>query len=472
MRGDFMDITNLEEKKNKLLNKYRNLFIQKTGFTGNMLNSYVTNLIAIGEKQYGTNFTEDILKEKREDSILWLMDEVSKHGGVITASSNNVVKDTLQETAHAFAAVANQNAEQQEVNEKDKILELIDKMNENEFENYLKELSWSSSNYAKFNGIVSYKISQNPNKSEFEISKEVLKSMANEIELIVPKAEKNNSAIIDDTLNGYVMVENTINKTEELTDDQKQEFRNTLWDNFDNYVNQTSENVENKIPEISNQITEPIMETVSEPIIETENVEEIKPETLESAVIPATAKVGKRKEAPKTLVSKFKEKWQNASFKKKLLIGAVAVGAIIGVGVIATTAISQMITTQSFDANSIMASNNIASGLIDSLDFSSVDTNSTVDWSSIGQGTEVHTTLNDALTDTNTLTSNEWMNVDHMEAVNTAGEVVNLDGMTVDQVNQTLDSGDYGVRGSSNGTYMGWFDEETVKDAINQGKVL
>ena len=189
-------------------------------------------------------------------------------------------------------------------------------------------------------------------------------------------------------------------------------------------------------------------------------------------MIPATAKVGKRKEAPKTLVSKFKEKWKNASFKKKLLIGAVAVGAIIGVGVIATTAISQMITTQSFDANSIMASNNIASGLIDSLDFSSVDTNSTVDWSSIGQGTEVHTTLNDALTDTNTLTSNEWMNVDHMEAVNTAGDVVNLDGMTVDQVNQTLDSGDYGVRGSSNGTYMGWFDEETVKDAINQGKVL
>jgi len=97
---------------------------------------------------------------------------------------------------------------------------------------------------------------------------------------------------------------------------------------------------------------------------------------------------------------------------------------------------------------------------------------SVVDWNSIGQGTEVHTTLNEALTDTNTLTSNEWMNVDHMEAVNTAGDVINLDGMTVDQVNQTLDSGDYGVRGSSNGTYMGWFDEETVKDAINQGKGL
>ena len=226
-----MDITDLEEKKDQLLNKYRNLFIQRTGFTGNMLDNYVTNLIALGEQQYGSNFTEDILKEKREDSILWLMDEVSKHGGVITASSNNVVKDTLQETAHAFAAVANQNAEQQEVNEKDKILELIDKMNENEFENYLKELSWSSSNYAKFNGIVSYKISQNPNKSEFEISKEVLKSMANEIELIVPKAEKNNSAIIDDTLNVTPMVPpgNTLKDMLFLKEEQEYEKKMDLF---------------------------------------------------------------------------------------------------------------------------------------------------------------------------------------------------------------------------------------------------
>lgn len=459
---------NLEEKKNKLLDRYRGLFVQKTGFTGNMLDNYVTNLIIIGEKQYGSNFTEDILKEKRNDSILWLMDEVSKNGGMVTANIiQDKVKDTLQETANAFSA-ANQQALQTQVSQKEQILELIDKMDEYEFENYLKELSWTSSNYAKYNGIVNYKKSQNPDESEFKISKDVLKSMADDIELVFPQTKKVNSSVsVNDTLNGYVMVENTINNSEELTDNQKQEFRNTLWNDFDNYVEQNPES-----GKISNQITEPSIVDASEPLIESESVEEVQPAKLETTVIPNTARVGKRKEAPKTLVSKFKEKWKNASFKKKLLIGAVAVGAIIGVGVIAATAISQMIATQSFDANSIMASNNIASGLIDSLDFSSVDTNSTVDWSSIGQGTEVHTTLNDALTDTNTLTSNEWMNVDHMEAVNAAGDVVNLDDMTVDQVNQTLDSGDYGVRGSSNGTYMGWFDEETVKDAINQGKVL
>lgn len=424
MRGDIMDIVNLEEKKNKLLNRYRNLFIQRTGFTGNMLNSYVTNLIAIGEKKYGTNFTEDILKEKREDSILWLIDEVSKHGGVISTSSN-MVKDTLQETADAYEALSMEKEEQSIESKKDQIFDLVDKMDEYQFEDYLKQLSWPSNVLAKFNGIVSYQISQNPDKSEFEISKGVLKSMSDEIELIAPK------------------------KVEEQKD-------------------------------IHVQNTEPIIDSVEQPIINEEPIVENFNNEIdnnqviseEPTVIPSTARVGKRKEAPKSLVGKFKEKWKNASFKKKLLIGAVAVGAVIGVGIIAATAISQMITTQSFDVNSIMASNDIASNLINNFDTSTLDTNTPVNWSSIGEGTEVHTTLNDALTDTNTLTSNEWMSVDHMEAVNTAGDVVNLDGMTVEQVNQTLDSGDYGVRGSSNGTYMGWFDEGTVKDAINTGKGL
>jgi len=545
-----MNITNLEEKKNQLLERYRDLFIQNTGFTGNMLDNYVTNLIVLGEEQYGSNFTEDILKEKREDSILWLMDEVSKRGGMVAASSmQGVVKNTLQDTVNAFDAVANQKAQEEQANEKDKILELIGKMDEYQFEKYLSSLSWPNDTLAKFKGIVSYKISQNPDLSEFEVSKDVLKSMADEVELILPALQDEKSfasvpesvASVDDTFNGYVKVENAINNNEQLTKEQKEEWRDNLWKDFDNFVEQNSENDkeeetidkeaesvidsnEEKVEDVSNQVPKSTMTreelaaklppiepvVISEPTEVIESINEQETEPIESiteqvtepivvgndnvvkenepiktdipTVIPATAKVGKRKEAPKTLKQKFKEKWKNASFKKKLLIGAVAVGAIIGVGVIAATAISNMIATQSFDSNSIMMANQVASNAINSLDLNSVSNaidpnavsvdSSVVDWNSIGQGTEVHTTLNEALTDTNTLTSNEWMNVDHMEAVNTAGDVINLDGMTVDQVNQTLDSGDYGVRGSSNGTYMGWFDEETVKDAINQGKVL
>jgi len=453
-----MDIVNLNEKKNQLLDKYRNLFIQRTGFTGNMLDNYVTNLIALGEKQYGSNFTEDILKEKREDSILWIMDEVLKRGGMVGATGiNTMVKGTLQETAYAFAAVANQKAEQEQVNEKDQILELIDKMDEYEFEKYLKELSWKSSNLAKFEGIVSYQISQNPNMSEFQISKNVLKSMADEIELIMPnnKEEKNNTSSVDETLDGYVKVEAAKPNIEETPEQEVQK----------EDVNDSNINDVNVVP--LNMIPESTLKPI-QPLTDFNEIEE-----NNQTVIPVTARVGKRKAAPKGLISKFKESWKNASFKKKLLIGAVAIGAVIGVGIVAATAISQMIATQSFDTSQIINTNNMINAALP-LDNSVVDPNvtNTVDWGSIGAGTEVHTTLNDALTDTNTLTSNEWMNVDHMEAVNMAGDVINLDGMTVDQVNQTLDSGDYGVRGSSNGTYMGWFDEGTVKDAINTGKGL
>ncbi len=475
----------LEEKKNKLLNKYRNLFIQRTGFTGNTLDSYVKNLIAMGEKHYGSNFTEDILKEKRDDSIIWLMDEVAKNGGMIAARNiHDKVKSTMQETINAFAAVANQKARQERVSEKDQILELIDKMDKYEFENYLKDLSWSSDKYAKFKGIVSYKMSQNSNNSEIEISKEVLKSMADEIELVFPQTKKESanvekqdvSASIGDTLNGYVAVEKAINNNERLTGEQKKESRDTLYNDFDKFVEKNPENVDNKAEEISNQDTEPITESTTDP----DNIHENSAsQTAETSEPPATARAGKRKEAPKGLVSKFKEKWKNTSFKKKLLIGAVAVGAIIGVGVITATAISQMIATQSFDTNTVLnisnTLNNIDASVLNNADVSSangIDPNAVVDYSGIGEGTEVHTTLNDALNDTNALSSNQWMNVDHMEAVNTSGEVINLDGMTADQVNQTLDSGDYGVRGSSNGTNMGWFDEETVKNVINQGKGL
>jgi len=51
----------------------------------------------------------------------------------------------------------------------------------------------------------------------------------------------NNTTSVDEILEGYVKVENAINNNEELTDDQKKEWRNTLWNDFDNYVNENPE---------------------------------------------------------------------------------------------------------------------------------------------------------------------------------------------------------------------------------------
>ena len=56
---------NLEEKKKKLLERYEQLFKKRTGYSGVQLDAYVTELIKSGEQYYGSNFTEDILREKR-----------------------------------------------------------------------------------------------------------------------------------------------------------------------------------------------------------------------------------------------------------------------------------------------------------------------------------------------------------------------------------------------------------------------
>lgn len=140
-----------------------------------------------------------------------------------------------------------------------------------------------------------------------------------------------------------------------------------------------------------------------------------------------------------------------------------------------------MLATQSFDTNQVMTTSNMISDAINNIDFTTavnnvdpnaVDPNSVVDWSGITEGTEVYTTMDNASEAVNALSGNEWMQVDHMEAVDKAGNVINLDGMTNNEVINTLDSGDYQVRGSNDGTYMGWFTEDTVKDAINQGRSL
>lgn len=408
-----MNISNLEEKKNLLLNKYRDLFIQKTGFTGGLLNNYVSNLIVFGEKYYGTNFTEDILKEKRQDSILWLMDEVSRHGGMVV--SNNILSSQKEAVSNLVDTINGDIPKGlPEVDNTQEILNLIDKMDEYEFENYLKQLTFSSENMKKFNYIASNLKQGNPNLNDFQASKQALGYLTNDIKLVYPS------------------VNNTEKNTPQLENNNIQSIGN---------VNAMT-------------ITEPI---------------DVKPVDipLEKDItkdISVTARIGRRKAAPKTLVDKFKEKWKNTSFKKKLLIGAIA---IVGVGIITATVVSQMIATQSMDVQMISNAGNLVSDMINN-----GDVNSVVSWDGIGQGTEVHQTMNDALNGTNNLTSNEWMNIDHMEAVNKAGDVVNLDGMTVNEVNQTLDAGDYGIRGSSNGNYMGWFDENTVKEAINQGKGL
>ena len=92
------------------------------------------------------------------------------------------------------------------------------------------------------------------------------------------------------------------------------------------------------------------------------------------------------------------------------------------------------------------------------------------DPSVLNEGTDVSTTLQGALDGSDIQQANEWMQVDHIEAVDQAGNVIDLDGKSADEMQQIFDNGDYGIRGSQGDNYMGWFSEDTIMDKARGGR--
>ncbi|MCI9110416.1 MAG: hypothetical protein HFH47_01225, partial [Bacilli bacterium] len=153
--------------KEKLLSKYSSLIKERAlgkhagesktlskeeiDFT---VDNYLDNLIKVGEEKYGDNFVEDIMKEATSESIKWLMDEVSQGENLKEISENTI----------------NQ----------------IDSMDEYQLENYLNKLTLSNEELMEFNKRVNDYMQANPNSNEFSASKEALKSMTGDIELIKP----------------------------------------------------------------------------------------------------------------------------------------------------------------------------------------------------------------------------------------------------------------------------------------------
>lgn len=409
-----MNIDNLDFKRGQLLNKYRDLFVRKTGFTGSLLENYVNNLIATGEKYYGANFTDDILREKREDSILWLIDDISRNGNYNYASNNvarelpagNAATTNLENALSGNAPKGLPDGERgkeavdnlmrtingevpkglPETSESSKIIALIEKMNEQELIDYLGKVI-KADQYGKFNGFVSEFKRANPNLSDFEAHKKALIAIAPEIELIDP------------------ITQNVLAEKQDAKDIETIKTGN---------VRPTREALDAVLPTIeldAKQDTE-VMEPVT-------NVVSNKPEKEFRVVknfgdyvpVSKTARAGKRKEAPKGLISKFKEKWRDSKFKKKMLVGAIAIG-VIGLGVIAATAISQMISSQSIDTNMIMNANHLTSSLLnglglDSISDSVVSGNEYMDYT-VNAGDTIYSNAADATLGQNGDVASQW----------------------------------------------------------------
>lgn len=416
---------NLDQKRQQLLDKYKSLFIQKTGFNGVNLDNYVNKIIAVGEQYYGSNFVEDILREKRDDSILWLIDEISRYSWLDSRNLNTVdnsrslpagnpVTENLENTlngetpkglpagsfdvsakeeqekgqmlANAFGAVANQKAEQ----EKGQMLANA------------------------FGAVANQKAEK---EKEAESVTKVLEPVKNE-----------NTSMLDD-----VFVSLTGASPRNLSDEEK-----TTVNDLDS--------------------TRPLPEL-----------------TKDDAVIPSTAKVGKRKEAPKGLINKFKEKWQDPKFKKKLLIGGIAI-AVIGIGVIAATAISQIMSTQSLDTNMIINANHLTSSLIDGLNLDSISSNidtSAVSGSeymdyTVNTGDTIYSNATDAVNSLNGDTASQWYNSTPQGIYDTANntwvDTSNVDFNSVEDMKQFMD-GDHAVVQGGNGDLDGFrpIDESMIK---------
>ncbi|MCI9084651.1 MAG: hypothetical protein HFH46_03465 [Bacilli bacterium] len=509
---------NLEEKKNKLLEKYGELFKERTGYTGVQLDAYATELIKNGEQYYGSNFTEDILREKRNDSILWLMDQVT-----ITTLPSRGSQTINEEEANNFQAWAQSlvtdykmtpaQANEYASNPSNRFMYerwLLNKQSQKEpttsnvelQPNIDEPVSKTQILLDKHGDLIKKRIFGGHFQGELNAVQE--EQLKEKIDVLIENGKLHYGDNFLDELINNNSKENVakILRSISLTYDKQQDeletiqIENRMQGHATTVPVQTAEDalepqtVDVKVPEVDNVVPTSNQETVAEnkerlalPPGQEEQIE-IEENDNTRPMVPATAKLGKRKDANPKLIDKFKTYWKEASFKKKLLIGAVALGAVAGIAVVTATAISNMLATQSFDTNQVMTASNMISDALNNMGFTTtinnvdpsvtngVDPNAVVDWSGITEGTEVYTTMDNASEATNALTGNEWMQVDHMEAVDQSGNVINLDGMTNSEVIDTLDSGDYQIRGSHNGEYQGWFTEDTVKETINHGRSL
>jgi len=162
----------VDNRKETLLSKYGDLIKQKAfeNYSGEINNlpsqevnfiidSYLDNLIAAGEEKYGDNFVQDIMNEATSEPIKWIMGEVSQSEKMNTIS--------------------------------EKTISTIDDMNEYELEDYVNNLKLSSEQLGSFNKLVSDYKMVNPNSDDFTASREALKAMISELDLVKPNIVNN-----------------------------------------------------------------------------------------------------------------------------------------------------------------------------------------------------------------------------------------------------------------------------------------
>lgn len=364
----------MKEKKEKLLKHCQDLLYEeafnmpydrvKNMYTDNQINrkmdDFLTDLIERGELFYGSNFIEDFIKERTDEARKYLITDLRYGNGIEPVTETNIAKQGSNLSTIQTPTTKS------------------------------KSVSVSTTLEP---------IKQQGQKEEkSEVIKEQPKVSKDEMENDIKSAELGPTyeSLFNNLVNKCGWPEKVANQV--IADGTKnEEIRKQALENL---------NKQNKEPDITNEGTQ--KKTPAE----------------DSKNIPAGMKpVVKIKEPKKGLIQKFKEKWQDPKFKRKVIIG----GALVAIGVIATVAtilnpefqayINQFfqnfspeqinnIDTSAIDGNVL---NNVAqSADVSQLAASSIDVSS-IDTSSFDpEGMTVYSSASDALTGMNPETANEW----------------------------------------------------------------
>lgn len=386
----FYGSVNINRLSQEILNKWGSIIENKAKECGMNVNVFLDRLILFGNKFYGNNFAEDLLKEnsKNSEAIKSLVDEIMLKGRFELGNlskrlpSGSFDSEKIhQSLVNVVQGVVNQKAEQE-----------------------AKQLHQSLANAV--NGVVNQKA------KEQEATRKI------------------NEPSFED-------------KSEEL---RKYSDFDDIDDDFD-----------------------------------------IDKEADSTSVLPVTARIGMRKKAPIGLISKFKEKWKDPKFKKKIIVGAIALATV---GVATVVVVTQLLTNQSVDNVMLSSISNMAGNVLSgtgsesSLDVNSVSeiipTNevssgvNSIDYGSIGIGDTIYSDAYSAVSNLDPKVANEFVGNVPMDVFDTvSGKYMNL---TPEQLNNVefmqnlMSDGNHSLLVGHGGEASGFINADGFKDLINSGR--
>lgn len=411
-----MAIFDYNSKKEKLMNKWGHLINEKIRKHNINLDVFLNTLMDNGEKYYGYDFVYDLCREnpKNERFVDKFIDELTEQKGIDALEKEDLIR--------RFARAVNRPSQR-----------LVDTLNK------------PSQDLVDAINVIS-----NQKKEADDDLSEVLPDV-NEVE----------EDLVEENIEPEEETK-TISSEEDVEPDEKQKFTTVL--------EPAKEDDEIKVVE---PISQPENQIASDIASGKYGDPDISFDFEPDDVVLLKAK----RKAPKaTLMTKIKEKLNDKSFRKKVLIG---VALIATVGVATAALISQM--NGSVDSMSI---NNAISNVVSMMPVDSiaeqvptaVDTVNTIDYSVFGEGTRVFTDAYSASEGTNPLMANEWFqhnpmgvfDVDTHEFLNITDEQLN----DLSFMKELMSDGNKAILLGDGDVASGYISANDFLSGISQGKVM